>query len=203
MSWLGNVLNFEGFNLKNIGKKIGQNPEQLLIGAGDPFSAGVWSKITGKDYQPLVNQMGGATGDTYQKAEAAGINTGPGKSMHGIAQAVASMYAGGYGAGQAGGLMGGSPGTTAAGTSTPGTFSQAMGSLDKYSKAIGTASNVVQMGQGLLSQPQAPAPAAMPQRGAVDMSGLLSQGPDWQDKSLARKQLQQQMMGLLGGGYGR
>lgn len=106
MSWFGDVLNFEGFNLKNIGDKISKNPEQLLLGAGDPFSAGVWSKITGKDYQPLVNQWGGATDDTYQKAEALGINTGPGKKMHGLAQGIAGLFAGNYGAGKLGGLLG-------------------------------------------------------------------------------------------------
>lgn len=110
MSWLGDVVGFEGFNLKNIGKKIAKNPEQLLLGAGDPLTAGVWNSALGTDYKPLVNEWGGATDDTYQKAEAEGINTGPGKSMHGVAQGIAGLFAGNYGAGKLGGLFSGSGG---------------------------------------------------------------------------------------------
>lgn len=108
MSWLGDVVGFEGFNLKNIGKKIAKNPEQLLLGAGDPLTAGVWNSALGTDYEPLVNEWGGATDDTYQKAEAAGINTGAGKSMHGVAQGIAGLFAGNYGAGKLGTLFGNS-----------------------------------------------------------------------------------------------
>lgn len=83
----------------------------------------------------------------------------------------------------------------------PSMFGQAMGALDKYSKPIGVAANVAQVGQGRLSQPQMQAPQLQPRPG-VDMSGLLSP-QDWQQKSLARKQQQMAQMGLLGGGYGR
>lgn len=89
----------------------------------------------------------------------------------------------------------------AAGSSTPGFMGQALGALDKYSKPIGVAATVAQVGQGLLSQPQMQAPQLQPRPG-VDMSGLLSP-QDWQQKSLARKQQQMAQMGLLGGGYGR
>lgn len=108
MSWIGDVFDFEKFNLGNIGKKIAKNPEQLLIGAGDPLTAGVWNGVLGTDYKPLVNEWGGATDDTYQKAQENGINTGPGKSMHGLAQGIAGLFAGNYGAGKLGGLLGNS-----------------------------------------------------------------------------------------------
>lgn len=94
MSFFGNVFDFERFKLGNMWDKVKKNPEQLLLGAGDPFSAGVWSKITGKKYEPLVDQWGGATPDDYQKAEAAGIDTSAGRTMHGAARTIAGLYAG-------------------------------------------------------------------------------------------------------------
>lgn len=94
MSFFGNVLDFERFKLGNMWEKVNKNPEQLLLGAGDPLSAGAWSKITGKNYEPLVDQWGGATPDDYQKAEAAGIDTSAGRTMHGAARTIAGLYAG-------------------------------------------------------------------------------------------------------------
>lgn len=114
------IFDFEAFQLKDWGRKIKENPEQLLIGAGDPLSAKMWSGITGKEYEPFVDQMGGpyggstfsVGGDTdggvYGRAEDAGINTKPARNAHNVAHAVAAIYAGGYGAGQLGGGGGGS-----------------------------------------------------------------------------------------------
>lgn len=98
MKFLGDVFEFERHKLKNMGKKVKENPEQLLIGAGDPFSAKVWGKVLNKDYEPLVDQWGGATKDDYKSAEAAGIDTKAGKGMHSVARAIASIYAGNYAA---------------------------------------------------------------------------------------------------------
>lgn len=120
MSFLGDLLKFEGFNAKRMLGKVKENPEQLLLGAADPFGAKLWSGITGKDYSPIVNEWGGATPDSYRAAEAAGINTGPGRTGHNIAQMIAASYAGGYGAdklgalGGAGGATGGGGGANAA-----------------------------------------------------------------------------------------
>lgn len=100
MSFFSNVFDFEKFKLGNMWGKIKENPEQLLIGATDPASAGIWSKVTGKEYSPLVDQWGGATGDDYSKAQAAGIDTSDGKSMHQLARALAAFYTGRYAAGQ-------------------------------------------------------------------------------------------------------
>jgi hypothetical protein len=107
MSWLGDLLKFEGFNAKHMLGKIKDNPEQLLLGAADPFGAKLWGGILGKEYTPIVNQWGGASDDTYTAAQQAGIDTGPGRTGHNIAQAIAAMYAGNYGANQLGGLFGG------------------------------------------------------------------------------------------------
>jgi len=114
MSYLGNVLKFEAFNGKNMLKNAWNNPDQMLLGAADPFSARVWSTITGKDYKPIVDQMGGATQDTYRKADAAGIDTHDGRQVQNLAHVIAGLYAGGYGASAAG--VGGAGAAGAGGT---------------------------------------------------------------------------------------
>lgn len=119
MSWLGDVASFESFNLGEMWNKIKKDPERIFIGAADPFSSNVWGKITGKDYEPIVDQWGGASKDTYAKAEEKGINTGPGATMHDIAKAISSFYAGGAASGAmsgAGGAAGGAAGGVSGGT---------------------------------------------------------------------------------------
>jgi hypothetical protein len=110
MSWLGDVASFENFNLGQMWKKNMQDPERMFIGAEDPFSSKVWGTILNKDYTPVVDQYGGASADTYDKAKAAGINIGPGKTMHGIARTIASMYAGGAASNALGGASAGGEG---------------------------------------------------------------------------------------------
>lgn len=103
MGVLSNIFDFEKFKLGNMWDKVKENPEQLLLGAGDPFSAKAWGGITGKDYEPLVDQWGGATPDDYSKAEAAGVNTRDGRGMHDLAKVIASAYAGKWANGLGGG----------------------------------------------------------------------------------------------------
>lgn len=107
MKFLGDVFSFERHKLKNMGRKVKDNPEQLLIGAGDPFSAKVWGKALGKEYEPLVDQWGGATKDDYQSAEAAGIDTDAGKDMHSLARIISAVFSGKYLAGKTGGAESG------------------------------------------------------------------------------------------------
>lgn len=151
MSWIGNLLNFEKFNLGEIGNKIGKNPERLLIGAVDPFSSRVWGGLLGKDYTPMVDQFGGASPDTYQKAEAAGIDTSAGKGMHNIAHAVAAAYAGGYGANQLG--FGGAQAAPAdyytTGATEGSTFGNSLTGAGGSSGAVGQGTSASSM-QGLL-----------------------------------------------------
>jgi hypothetical protein len=128
MSWFGDVFDFESFKLGNMWDKYRQDPERAFLGINTPFESKVWGGITGKNYTPTVDMYGGATPDDVQKARQAGINTGPGQSMHGIARTIASMYAGGaagkafggFGGAQAGGsgLNGGLLGETAASNGT-------------------------------------------------------------------------------------
>jgi hypothetical protein len=131
MSTLGDILKFEGFNLKTMLKKAGDDPERLFLGAADPAGSKFWGKVTGKDYEPIVDQWGGASNDTYDKAHAAGVRTGPGKTMHHIARAIAAWYAGGYGlnalggaaaAGGGGAAATGGGGAAAGGSAVPSTF---------------------------------------------------------------------------------
>jgi hypothetical protein len=107
MSWLGDVFKFENFNLNNQWDKLQKNPERAFIGAMDEGSTKVWNKAfdvtapyTGinRHYEPMTDYFGGASPDSYTKAQAAGINTGPARSMHNVAKAVVAAYAGGYGA---------------------------------------------------------------------------------------------------------
>lgn len=119
MSFLSDVFDFEAFNLKEMLKKIGDDPERLLIGAADPFSSDVWGKILGKDYEPIVDQWGGASADTYEKAAAAGIDIKAGGQMHDIARTIAQFYAGKWAKGKIGGKIGigGSSGSGSSGSS--------------------------------------------------------------------------------------
>ncbi len=120
MSSLKEILGFERFHLRDLGRKIKDDPKQLLLGGVDPWSTKLWNHTgVGKDWEPMVDQMGGAyggstltLGDTgegvYGRAKAAGVPTEAGAGMHDIAHVIASIYAGGYGADKLGGLMGGS-----------------------------------------------------------------------------------------------
>lgn len=94
------VIDFERVNLRRMGRQVKEDPERLLLGAADPFGTKLWGGITGQDWEPIVNQWGGATEEAYAEAEAKGVDTGPGRFMHQVAQSIASMYAAGYGAGK-------------------------------------------------------------------------------------------------------
>lgn len=125
MSFLSDNFDFERFQLSDWWKKAKKNPEQLLLGAGTPFGAKAWGKITGKDYEPFVDAMGGpyggstfsvggsTDGGVYGRARDEGINTTPARNSHNVAHAIAAFYAGGYGADKLG--MGGNGGGEGAG----------------------------------------------------------------------------------------
>ena len=103
MSALGDIFDFDVFALKDIFKRAGDNPEQLILGAAEPAGAGLWGAITGKDYEPLVNVFGGPMGgDTlgiggggvYDRAAEAGIDTGAATKAHDVAEVIAAFYGG-------------------------------------------------------------------------------------------------------------
>ncbi|MBA4362728.1 MAG: hypothetical protein C0411_18670, partial [Pseudomonas sp.] len=116
MSFFGDMGSFELFNLGAMGNQVKDNPARLFYGSADPFSTGMWNKVLGTNDKPMVDQWGGAAPQRYEEAQDAGINTGPGKTMHTIAKTIASIYAGGA----AGGLLGGGS-AAAGGAGTAGT----------------------------------------------------------------------------------
>lgn len=146
MSFFGDVADFESFNFGKMFQDLGENPERALYGSADPFSTSMWNGILGTDNKPLVDQWGGAAPQRYQEAQDAGINTGPGASMHGVARTIASFYAGGAAGNALGGAstagstgaagMGGGTGITAGG-STAGISGSSAGSLGSMGGGTG------------------------------------------------------------------
>ena len=93
---------FEKFQIEDMWSMIKEDPERLFIGAIDPFSSELWSTVTGKDYEPLVNQWGGATNERFIRADEAGIDIEPAQAMHGAAKDIAQSFALSYAGGKAG-----------------------------------------------------------------------------------------------------
>lgn len=89
---LKKALKFEAFNVKNIVKDIAKNPQRLLTGAVDPLGTKISNKMFGTDYDPVVNQLGGATEKRFADAEARGMDTGLARDLHKVAGLVAGFY---------------------------------------------------------------------------------------------------------------
>jgi hypothetical protein len=98
------LFDFDQFALKDIWGQIKKDPERLFMGAIDPISTKMWNGITGKKYEPLVDQMGGPygghtvsafganDGGVYKRAEEAGIDTKKGSQMHDAAHVVSAIF---------------------------------------------------------------------------------------------------------------
>jgi hypothetical protein len=181
MSFIKDVLSFEKFALGDMWKKIRKDPERLLLGGITPWDTKVTNKLTGKDYEPLVDQMGGqyggstlTLGDTgegvYGRAAVAGVPTKAGAGMHDIAHLITSLFAGGYGADKLGALGGGgggggildSSGTVIPGTEGVGATGGGPAWLQKLNTGFGKIGNFGGMGMGGGGQQQ-PDPAQQQQ----------------------------------------
>lgn len=108
MSFLGDALAFEQFNLKDMWDGLRKDPKRLLLGV-DPWSTKAWNFVLNRDDKPLVDQMGGpyagrtfSVGSSadlakrdgvYKRAQEAGVNIGPASNMHNVAHAIAALYA--------------------------------------------------------------------------------------------------------------
>lgn len=92
---IDDMQDFERNNFKYMLRGLKENPERAFLGAIDPFSSKMWGSVTGKDYDPLLNQMGGPSAGSYADAIEKGINVNPSMTSHQIASAIASWYAGG------------------------------------------------------------------------------------------------------------
>jgi hypothetical protein len=129
MGFLNNVLGFEAFNGKRMGKALLDDPSRLLTGV-DPASTWAWNGLLGTHKHPIVDQMGGATGETYKAASDSGINTHDGRMMQNLAHVVAGVFA-------AGGLAGaGGGGAGAAGEAGAGSGAVDGGSVNLFADAI-------------------------------------------------------------------
>lgn len=127
MGVLGDVLGFDAFALKDAWNGIRKSPERLLLGAADPWSTKLWNKALGKDWEPLVDQMGGPygghtlsafgnnDGGVYARARAAGMDTGKAETAHDAAHVLSAFFGGQ-------GLLGGLSGAPATGGSNLGIF---------------------------------------------------------------------------------
>lgn len=107
MSFLSDTLGFEAFHGKRLGEALLKDPSRLITGV-DPASTGLWNTVLGTHNHALVDQMGGATGQDYKAASAAGINTTAGHDVQDLAHVIAGAYgvAGLAGAGGAAGGVG-------------------------------------------------------------------------------------------------
>jgi len=159
MASLGDIFDFEKFNLKDMWGKIKDNPERLLLGAGDPFSSKLWGGITGKDYEPIVNEFGGPSGGAFDRAKASGIDTGLSRGSHDVAKVIAGMFAGNAGMNA---LTGAAPAAAAPATNA--------GIGADVSSALGTAG--VQGGPGVVSAAPGAPTAAMPAAGGFNWQQL-------------------------------
>lgn len=122
---------FDQYNFKQLGKELWKKPGRALVGSIDPLSTKMWNEISGRDDDPLVNQLGGPPKHRYQEFVDQGGDPGVANraaTAHQIAATIASIYAGGAlgalapgagaaaGAGAGAGAAGGATAGAAAGT---------------------------------------------------------------------------------------
>lgn len=174
MGFFDDTLDFELFHGKEIAKDIWTHPRRLITGV-DPFSTKMWNGILGTDDEPIVDQMGGATSQRYEDAEAEGINPKSGRKMQDLAHVVTALFAGNYGGEQAGlwggsgsgagasgntlnynpggwdaGVFGGGEGTAGGGSGAGGASASGV----PWQKMVGAAMNGMGQGMGGQQQPE-------------------------------------------------
>jgi len=124
---------FDKFHFRESWDQIKKNP--LRVMAPSPISTKAWNEITGRDDDPLVNQLGGPPKQRYQEFVDQGGDIGAAEragTAHQIAATIASIYAGGALAGVAGGAGGaaaGGGGAAAAGAGAGATAGGVTGGL--------------------------------------------------------------------------
>ncbi len=123
MSGLSDIFDFKAFEGKQIWDSVRKKPSRLLTGV-DPASTSAWNGIKGSDDKALVDEWGGTTKENMAAADKAGINTGPGRKLEGLAHVVAAYFAGNYAGGKLGGLGGTTPNMNA---TNPALIDSAMG----------------------------------------------------------------------------
>lgn len=103
---LHNAASFELDHIGNIFEGLADEPARLVFGF-DPIGTEIGNAVTGRDYDPLVNQMGGATSQQIADYEARnGLNSAGGaQGLHNAAAGTTAVIAAGTLAN--GGLTGG------------------------------------------------------------------------------------------------
>lgn len=132
MGWLKKLAGFENSFSKDFIKDIGNDPTRLFTGI-DPASTKLWNSVTGSDNQALVNQLGSPGQQYYDQAEARGIDTGPARGFHQVADVVAGLF----GANGLAGIGGGAAGAAGAGAGAAGAGAAGAGAAGAGSAAAG------------------------------------------------------------------
>jgi hypothetical protein len=182
------IFDFDKFALKDIWGQIKDNPERLLVGAIDPWSTKAWNSALGKDWEPMIDQMGGPygghtvsafgnqDGGVYKRAADAGIDTKKGGQMHDIAHIVSAFYGGqgimGLGGGapaSSGGNLGifangGQAGMTGVGGGNMGALASSGGISGGAGGGLGSMQPYMQAMQQMIPQQQQQPQAAPPAR---------------------------------------
>lgn len=143
MSALSDLWRFTDYARRDAWSTLGEDPERIFIGAIDPASSWAWGKITGKDYTPVINQLGSPMGGgdlglskdggVYDKADAAGYNTYPARNFYTVGDTVAGFFGGSAALGALGG------GASSASSATPATTSAAANSSSVASPSVSSA----------------------------------------------------------------
>ncbi len=94
MGWLSDINAFHKWEDKDIWKRMKDNPEQLLLGFGDPIQARVAKGITGKDYESF-SDLGLGNRDFKNYEAETGHDP---KSVEKVRTTVGSIFAIAYGA---------------------------------------------------------------------------------------------------------
>lgn len=175
-NFLGDTLKFETFHGGSILKKLAHDPSRLITGV-DPASTGLWNTVLGTHNKPIVDQMGGATGDDYAKASNAGINTTAGHDVQDLAHVVAAAFAAEGLAGAGGGAGGG-----ASGSADPAPAGDNIDAGGGWSPASGG------------SSPSPSSSSLSPQQMQAIGNALKGLGGNQQAKGLPEVQTQQQWM---------
>ena len=92
MGWLKKLVGFENSFSVDIAKDIISDPTRLITGV-DPLSTKVWNGVTGSDNKALVNVWGSPGEQYYESAAAKGIDVGPARQFHAVADTIAGIYA--------------------------------------------------------------------------------------------------------------
>jgi hypothetical protein len=125
MGTLKDVFDFERINFGNIWDQIEDDPWRVLVGSVDPFSTELWNQITGEEYEPMVNMLGGPMGSgwtglgenggVYDLAKEQGVDTKWSEQSHDVAEIIAAIYGGSALGDLFGGMFSGGEGAVSGG----------------------------------------------------------------------------------------